>query len=296
MPTRNGRSRPKALIAWSSGKDSAWALHAGAPRRRIRHCRRADHGDRLVRARQHAWRARGFAARAARAAGLPAIIVRIPYPCPNEIYEREMAKRRSLTPRRAASRILFSAICFLRTSAPIAKSSLPAPASRRCFRCGAQADRAAGARHDRRRRRGASCRRRLEEIAGGVCRPALRRGVAGDFPAGIDPAARTVNSILSCRPGRCWSAKFRSSRRDGRARWLCVCGFVAGSKRRSREAGAQGSRPDERVSWNAPVRVTSVTIFWPSASISASVMVFSRGCMVTAMAIDFLPGSMPLPS
>ena len=33
-----------------------------------------------------------------------------------------------------------------------------------------------------------------------------------------------------------------------------------------------------------------------SASISSSVMVLSRGCMVTAMAIDFLPGSMPLPS
>ena len=25
------------------------------------------------------------------AVGLPAIVVRIPYPCPNEIYEREMA-------------------------------------------------------------------------------------------------------------------------------------------------------------------------------------------------------------
>jgi len=38
------------------------------------------------------------------------------------------------------------------------------------------------------------------------------------------------------------------------------------------------------------------TIFCPSASISASVMVLSRGCIVTAMAIDFLPGSTPLPS
>ncbi len=46
-----------------------------------------------------------------------------------------------------------------------------------------------------------------------------------------------------------------------------------------------------------PVRLlTSATIFAASASISASVMVLSRGWIVTAMAIDFLPGSMPLPS
>ena len=46
-----------------------------------------------------------------------------------------------------------------------------------------------------------------------------------------------------------------------------------------------------------PVRlVTSVTILAATASISLSVMVFSRGCNVTAMAMDFLPGSMPSPS
>ena len=46
-----------------------------------------------------------------------------------------------------------------------------------------------------------------------------------------------------------------------------------------------------------PVRLlTSATILAPSASISGSVMVLSRGCMVTAMAIYFLPGSMPVPS
>ena len=46
-----------------------------------------------------------------------------------------------------------------------------------------------------------------------------------------------------------------------------------------------------------PVRFdTSATIFLATASISSSVMVFSRGCSVTAMATDFLSGSMPLPS
>ena len=46
-----------------------------------------------------------------------------------------------------------------------------------------------------------------------------------------------------------------------------------------------------------PVRfATSATILAASASISASVMVLSRGCKVTAIAIDFFPGSMPVPS
>ena len=42
--------------------------------------------------------------------------------------------------------------------------------------------------------------------------------------------------------------------------------------------------------------VTSATIFAATASISWSVSVFSRGWIVTAMAIDFLSASMPLPS
>ena len=42
--------------------------------------------------------------------------------------------------------------------------------------------------------------------------------------------------------------------------------------------------------------VTSATIFATTASISWSVSVFSRGWIVTAMAIDFLSASMPLPS
>jgi hypothetical protein len=46
-----------------------------------------------------------------------------------------------------------------------------------------------------------------------------------------------------------------------------------------------------------PVRLaTSATILAATASISGSVKVFSRGCSVTAMAIDFLSGSMPAPS
>ncbi|MBS0536266.1 MAG: ATP-binding protein [Proteobacteria bacterium] len=84
--------RPKALIAWSSGKDSAWALHEA---------RRSGNydiagalttvTDSFQRVSMHGVREELLAAQLD-AAALPSITVRIPYPCPNEIYEREMAK------------------------------------------------------------------------------------------------------------------------------------------------------------------------------------------------------------
>jgi uncharacterized protein (TIGR00290 family) len=84
-------SKPKALIAWSSGKDSAWTLHEV----------RCDGGYDVVgalttvtgtftRVSIHGVREKLLDAQLA-AAGLPSRKVRIPYPCPNEIYEREMA-------------------------------------------------------------------------------------------------------------------------------------------------------------------------------------------------------------
>ena len=84
--------RPKALIAWSSGKDSAWALHA---------TRLAGNYDivgalttvteTFGRVSIHGVREELLKAQLA-AAGLPATIVRIPYPCTNEIYEERMAE------------------------------------------------------------------------------------------------------------------------------------------------------------------------------------------------------------
>jgi uncharacterized protein (TIGR00290 family) len=83
--------RPRALIAWSSGKDSAWALHetrrAGAievvgalTTITSEFGRVSIHGlrEELLRTQLEA-------------CGLPATIVRIPYPCPNEVYEQAMA-------------------------------------------------------------------------------------------------------------------------------------------------------------------------------------------------------------
>jgi uncharacterized protein (TIGR00290 family) len=83
-------ARPKALVAWSSGKDSAWALHE------VRQCGGVDVvgalstvTDTFGRVSVHGLREE-LLMRQLDAAGLPATLVRIPYPCPNEIYEREM--------------------------------------------------------------------------------------------------------------------------------------------------------------------------------------------------------------
>jgi len=79
--------RPKALISWSSGKDSAFALHEA---------RRADEfeivgalttvTETFDRVSIHGVRRQILLAQCA-AAGLAPRIVPIPYPCPNEIYE-----------------------------------------------------------------------------------------------------------------------------------------------------------------------------------------------------------------
>ncbi|MFZ0635492.1 MAG: hypothetical protein WA755_13350 [Candidatus Acidiferrales bacterium] len=84
-------NRPKAWLAWSSGKDSAWALHT---------LRRAGELDIVAllttinathaRVAMHAVR-ESLLREQARAAGLPLVTVEIPSPCPNDVYERAMA-------------------------------------------------------------------------------------------------------------------------------------------------------------------------------------------------------------
>ncbi len=81
--------RPRVLLSWSSGKDSAWALHV---------LRRA--GENVVgllttfnesagRVAMHAVR-RELVEAQARETGLPLWPVELPWPCTNEVYERRM--------------------------------------------------------------------------------------------------------------------------------------------------------------------------------------------------------------
>jgi uncharacterized protein (TIGR00290 family) len=82
----------KAMISWSSGKDSAFALHE------IRQAGAFDVVGALTtvtetfnRVSIHGVREEILRAQLD-AAGLPPLIVPIPYPCPNEIYEQRMTQ------------------------------------------------------------------------------------------------------------------------------------------------------------------------------------------------------------
>jgi uncharacterized protein (TIGR00290 family) len=95
--TRNSgnAARPKAWLAWSSGKDSAWALHIA---------RQAGEFEIVAllttvnathqRVAMHAVRESLLEMQAA-AAGLPLVKVPIPLPCSNEVYEQAMGEAMS---------------------------------------------------------------------------------------------------------------------------------------------------------------------------------------------------------
>ena len=89
----------RVLLSWSSGKDSAWALHVLRGDPSIELCGLLTtlnaEFDRVA---MHGVRRAVLEAQAA-AAGLPLWIVPLPWPCPNEIYEQRMAE----TCRRAIS-------------------------------------------------------------------------------------------------------------------------------------------------------------------------------------------------
>jgi uncharacterized protein (TIGR00290 family) len=100
-------TRAKALISWSSGKDSAFALHeilragefdvVGALTTVTETFGRVSiHG-----VRQQILRAQ------LDAAGLPPRIVPIPYPCPNEIYEARMGEAVTTAVRDGITHIVF---------------------------------------------------------------------------------------------------------------------------------------------------------------------------------------------
>jgi uncharacterized protein (TIGR00290 family) len=83
--------KPKLWLSWSSGKDSAWALHA------LRRQGAYEVAGLLTTINEAASRVAMHAVREtllerqAAAAGVPLIKVRIPSPCPNEAYEAAMA-------------------------------------------------------------------------------------------------------------------------------------------------------------------------------------------------------------
>lgn len=84
-------TRPRAWLSWSSGKDSAWSLHA------LRRAGDVEVAGLLTtlngpaeRVAMHAVRDE-LLERQARSAGLPLWTVRLPWPCPDGAYEERMA-------------------------------------------------------------------------------------------------------------------------------------------------------------------------------------------------------------
>ena len=99
--------KPKALIAWSSGKDSAWALHqariggeyeiAGAL---------TTITEGFDRVSMHGVRREVLEAQLA-AAKLPLFPVMIPFPCPNEVYEQRMGEATRPAREQGITKIIF---------------------------------------------------------------------------------------------------------------------------------------------------------------------------------------------
>jgi uncharacterized protein (TIGR00290 family) len=79
----------RALVAWSSGKDSAWALHVARANGSEVVGALTTITDAFARVSMHAVREELLDAQLA-AAGLPSWKVRIPSPCPNDVYEARM--------------------------------------------------------------------------------------------------------------------------------------------------------------------------------------------------------------
>lgn len=99
--------RPKAWLAWSSGKDSAWALHTVRQRGdfdivALLTTMNRDH----QRVAMHAVRENILEAQVA-AVGLPLVKVMIPSSCRNEIYEQAMGEAMARARAEGISRVIF---------------------------------------------------------------------------------------------------------------------------------------------------------------------------------------------
>ena len=101
------RLRKRVFLSWSSGKDSAWALHVlrADPDVEVAGlvCTLTEAFDRVA---MHGVR-RTLVEAQARAAGLQLHLVRLPYPCPNERYEAAMRLFAAEALRAGASHLAF---------------------------------------------------------------------------------------------------------------------------------------------------------------------------------------------
>ena len=104
---RYERVRPeRALLAWSSGKDSAFSLHVLREQGVEVTGLLTTINDAFDRVAMHAVRLELLRAQAD-AVGLPLVEVRIPWPCPNEAYEAAMAEALAAARERGTTAVAF---------------------------------------------------------------------------------------------------------------------------------------------------------------------------------------------
>jgi uncharacterized protein (TIGR00290 family) len=99
--------RQNVLLSWSSGKDSAWALHVLRQQTDLQVVGLLTTFNEVFdRVAMHAVRRELVAAQAA-ATGLPLVAVMLPYPCTNEIYEDRIRTAIAESMAKGVTRIAF---------------------------------------------------------------------------------------------------------------------------------------------------------------------------------------------
>ena len=85
-------SKPKVLVSWSSGKDSAWTLHVLRLKNEVEIAGLLTTvNEQFHRVAMHSTR-RDLLRSQAQGAGLPLWEIPLPWPCSNEEYERAMGR------------------------------------------------------------------------------------------------------------------------------------------------------------------------------------------------------------
>src|SRR5271155_3800141 len=99
--------KPKALLSWSSGKDSAWTLHVLRQQSDVEVVGLLTSFNQAAgRVAMHAVR-RELVERQATAAGLPLWCVQLPWSCPNDVYEARMREAVGWAKREGVTHIAF---------------------------------------------------------------------------------------------------------------------------------------------------------------------------------------------
>jgi uncharacterized protein (TIGR00290 family) len=100
-------AKPRAWLCWSSGKDSAWALHTVRQRGEVEVIGLLTTvTEPYQRVSMHGVREELLTAQA-EAIGLPLVRVPIPAPCPNAVYERVMSQAIEEAKRQGVTQMIF---------------------------------------------------------------------------------------------------------------------------------------------------------------------------------------------